>query len=114
MAILSKLVNQELEIGDSKWYLWVGNHYICAQQKILFINETKWYKIWSRPKGWVKKIFQTLPSNFVKGHYKSCLKFHPFCMNESEENEAKGYFMLKKLLFLPRIKIKEIFDAILK
>jgi hypothetical protein len=35
-------------------------------------------------------------------------------MNESEQNEAKGYFMLKKLLFLPWIKIKEIFDAILK
>ncbi len=61
-----------------------------------------------------KKIFQTLPPNFVKGCYKSCLKFHPFCMNESEQNAAKGYFMLISHFFMPRIKIKEIFDAILK
>ncbi len=29
----------------------VGNCNICSEQNILFISETKWYKIWLRPKG---------------------------------------------------------------
>ncbi len=29
----------------------LGNCDICAEQNILFINETKWYEIWLRPKG---------------------------------------------------------------
>ncbi len=44
---------------------WVtlGNCDICAEQKILFTNETKRYKIWPKPKGCVQILdsfkFQT-------------------------------------------------------
>jgi hypothetical protein len=34
-------------------------------------------------------------------------------MDESERNEEKGKFELKKPFFLPRIKIEEIFNKIL-
>ncbi len=49
-----------------------GNFDIHADRKILFMNETKWYKIWPRPERLsFKKIFQTLQPNFVKGLNKS-------------------------------------------
>jgi hypothetical protein len=53
----------------------IGKCDIHEEQKILFINKTKWYKIWFRLKGWVKKIFSILLLNFVKEPYKSWLKF---------------------------------------
>ncbi len=53
----------------------IGNCDICAEQKISLTNKTKWYKFHPRLKGWVQKIFQTLPPNFVNGLNKSCLKF---------------------------------------
>jgi hypothetical protein len=34
--------------------------------KDLFMNKTKWYGIWKRPKVEFKKIFQNLPPNFEK------------------------------------------------
>ncbi len=34
----------------------LGNCDICAEQKILFVNETKWYEIWSR----LKELSQTV------------------------------------------------------
>ena len=37
-----------------------------------------------RPKGGVQKIFQILPPNFIKGPYKSYLKFHLFCTDSFE------------------------------
>jgi hypothetical protein len=49
--------------------------------KILFMNEMNQYKIWPRPKGWVQKIFQTLPPNFVKGLNESWHKFCSICMD---------------------------------
>jgi hypothetical protein len=52
-----------------------GKWDIHAEQKNLFIKKTKWYKIWSRLKGWVQKIFSILLLNFVKEPYKSWLKF---------------------------------------
>ncbi len=65
----------------------------CAKRKILFLNEMKLYEIWPRPKGWVQKIFQTLPPNFVKGLYKNWFKFHPFFMIQT---------LIIKLKTLPR------------
>jgi hypothetical protein len=75
--------------------LWerLGNCYMHAEQKILFTNEMKRYRIWPRPKGWVQKIFQTLLPNFVKCHCKSWLNFVRFWMNESKQNEYKGLIM---------------------
>jgi hypothetical protein len=72
-----------------------------AEQNISLIDEMKRYKIWLRfvkdllkiwlrLKGWVQKIFKTLLPNFVKGPYKSWLKFYSFCIVESDQNEAKG------------------------
>jgi hypothetical protein len=54
------------------------------------------------------KNFQILPPNFVKGPNKIWLKFCLFCMDESEQNEAKGSLMLKKALYLQRMKIDQI------
>ncbi len=50
-----KLTNDECKISN------------CEEQNISFMNETKWYEIWLRLKGWVQKIFQTSPPNFRKG-----------------------------------------------
>ncbi len=50
----------------------LGNCDIHAEGKILYTNEMKQNKIWSRPKGYVQKIFWTLPQNFGNGHNKSC------------------------------------------
>ncbi len=58
--------------------MWIGNCDIHAEWKILFIDNTKQNEIWPRLKGWVQKIFWTLVPNFVKGPYKSWIKFHPF------------------------------------
>ncbi len=44
----------------------LGNCDIYTLWKILFINKMKRCKICPRPKGWVKKIFQTLPPNLLK------------------------------------------------
>jgi hypothetical protein len=52
-------------------------------QKILVMNETKWYKIWSKLKVLVQKSFYNLPPNFDKGLNKCWLEFCPLCMNES-------------------------------
>ncbi len=43
----------------------LGNNYIFAMQKILFVNEIKSYKIHPRLKGWAQKIFETLLPKFV-------------------------------------------------
>ncbi len=61
------------------WLEILGNCDINVERKILFMNETKWYKIWPRPKGWVQKIFWTFLPNFVKGLKESCHKFCLFC-----------------------------------
>ncbi len=45
---------------------YLGNCDICAEQKILFMNEMKRYEIWPRLKGWVQKIFQTFLPNLTK------------------------------------------------
>ncbi len=45
----------------------IDNCNIGVERKISFINETKWYEICPRPKGWVQKMFQTTQPNFVKG-----------------------------------------------
>ena len=42
-----------------------------------------------RPKGRVQIIFKALLPNFVKGFNESWHKFHPFCKDESEQNEAE-------------------------
>jgi len=54
----------------------VGNCAIHVKQKISFMNEIKWYEIWPGLKGWVQKIFQTLPPNIIEcrylSHYATC------------------------------------------
>ncbi len=47
----------------------------------------KRYEIWPRPKGFVQKIFQALAANFIKGPYKSWLKF----MNDHNKLEFINY-----------------------
>ncbi len=61
----------------------------------------------------VRKIFRTLPSNFIKGLNKSWLKFLSFCTDESEQNEVMGSFMLKTAFFLVTIEMYEMFNEIL-
>ncbi len=63
------------------------------------MNEMKWYEIQSKLKVWVQKIFWTLPPKFVECLNKSLLKFCPFHMDKSKQNEVKGSFMLKKPFF---------------
>ncbi len=46
-----------------------------------------------------KKSFKLLMPNFVEDPHGSWFKFYPFCLDKSEQNEAKGYFMLKEALF---------------
>ncbi len=46
-----------------------------------------------------KKSYQVYHQNFFKRPYKSGLKFHPFCVDESEQNEAKGYFYAQRRPF---------------
>ncbi len=53
------------------------------------------------------KICQTSPPNFVKGLSKSWLIFCPFYMDESERNEGKGWFMLKKPFFYQLSQLKK-------
>ncbi len=59
----------------------------------------KWYEIWPRPKGWVKKILRNLRPNFVKDPFEGWLKFNIVCIDAREWNDAKGYIMLKKPFF---------------
>jgi hypothetical protein len=77
------------------------------------MNETKWYKIWPRLKGWVQKMFWTLLTNFVKRLNKSGLKCCPFCMDKSENNRVKVSFMLKKALFSQPSKFEKICQTVL-
>ncbi len=56
---------------------------ICAEQKILVMNEMKWYKIWLKQNVLVVKHFRNLPPNFVQGLNKGWLEFCPFFVNES-------------------------------
>ncbi len=78
--------------------LWIRNCYIHAEQKISFMNKTKWFEIWPRPKDWVRKIFlaqkiyKTLPPNFGMGLYKSCHKFCPFSMSWTKVREMQQIF----------------------
>ncbi len=57
------------------------------------------------------KIFQTLPWNFIKGLNESWRKYFPLCIDESEQKESKGSFMLKKPLIL---QTELIFNEIVK
>ncbi len=62
---------------------------IRAKRKILNTNETKWYKIRPRLKGWFHKIFQPLLPNFIKGLCTSWLKFPlMFLQNNKLEGQA--------------------------
>jgi hypothetical protein len=63
--------------------LLVGNCDIHAEQKILVVNETKWYKNWSKLTFLVIKNFHNLLPNFVEFLKQSLLEFCPFCINES-------------------------------
>ncbi len=72
---------------------------IWEEGKISLFNKMIKYKIWLRLKGCIQKIVSNILPNFVKGPYKSWLKFCPFFMAESEQNEAKGQSMLKKAFF---------------
>jgi hypothetical protein len=75
---------QTSQTGD-QWYS-DTSPFSIPWQKILVINETKWYIIWSKlTVSFTKSIFD-LPPNFVKGQKKSWLDFCPFCMN----NEMKS------------------------
>jgi hypothetical protein len=51
-----------------------------------------------------QKIFRTLMPNVIEGPYISWLKFHPFCMDGNDQNEAKG--QLGKMTWLLLIKKK--------
>jgi hypothetical protein len=73
---------------------------IHAGQKIVLMNEMKWYKIGPRMKGQVQKIFSTLMPNFVERFNKSWQKFCSFCMDGSEHKGAKGYHCAQEALFL--------------
>ncbi len=47
-------------------------------------------KLWPRPKDCVQKIFQTLPSNFEKGHNKVAIKLSVLHgTDKSERHSAK-------------------------
>ncbi len=70
----------------------LGNCDIRAEQKVMFTNEKKLNEIQSRPKGWVQKIFWTLPPNFGKSHNQSGQKFSPFCMAWVKVSEMRGIF----------------------
>ncbi len=76
--------------GNTQPGLLLGNCDILEEWKISLINEMKQHEIRPRPKGRVQKIVCSLPVNFVRGPCKSCLKFHSFCMDESEWSKAKG------------------------
>ncbi len=73
-------------------HIWLGKCDICAKEKILFANGTKWYKILTRPKGWVQKIFQTLLPNWALRFNESYVKSHPFCMAWMKVSEMKNIF----------------------
>ncbi len=75
------------------WKPNLGNCDIRAERKILFFIEMKLYKIDPRPKGWVKQNILNFTTQSIKRSYKSCLKFHQFFLDESEQNEDKGYIM---------------------
>ncbi len=78
------LFKSDLDVQQTHlWKIW-------AKQKILLMNETKWYKILPRQKSWVQEIFQTVSQNFAKCLNESWHKFHQFCMDKSEQNEVQG------------------------
>jgi hypothetical protein len=45
----------------------LGNCDICAEQKISFMNETKWYKIWPRQKKLGSKNLLNFTAKFREG-----------------------------------------------
>ncbi len=87
----------------------LGNCDIHAEQKISSMNETKWYEICLRPKGWAQKIFQILLPNFCKGHKESCRKFHLFCKAWTKVSEMQQILFIS---FLSHIKLSLICQLI--
>jgi hypothetical protein len=86
--------------------LQLGNCDIHAGWKISFTNKTKLYKIWPRPKGWVQKIFQTLPPNFVEGLNESLHQFHPLYKSNGQSQYQSYLIRIQFKLY----KIKRYFD----
>ncbi len=78
----------------------LGNWEIWAAQKILFMNETKQFEIWLRPKGWAQKIFFTLPPNIVKGFNDS---WHKFCLIFCLKSPSFSYWPSKLRRYFNKI-----------
>jgi len=74
----------------------IGNCDIHGEQKISAMNESKWHKIWAKPKVLVKN-FCNLPPSFLKAG----LNIFHFKLMKVYKRKSKGSFMLKKPLFLP-------------
>ncbi len=72
------------------------------------MKEMKQNEIILRQKGRDKKNFKTLLPNFVWGFNKGWHKFNIFCMDESEQDETKGFNIILDMAFFP--KIEEIFN----
>ncbi len=118
---ISFLLLTGLFISRYKWQVWtldlrimswvfyhcaprtqLGNCNIHPERNISFVNETKWYEIWLKLKGWLQKIFQILPQNFIpfpwtkeskmKPKFNLCLK-SPFSANHP--NWGNIYLNLK-------------------
>ncbi len=73
---------------------------MCAGQKILFMNEMKWYEIWQKLKGWAQKIFWTLLPNFIQGLNENCHIFIHFAWTKvSRMKQAKVWYFAQKAPF---------------
>jgi hypothetical protein len=105
--------NKEVDLFEETRYPQLSNCDICSNQNILFMTGLKQYEIWPRPKGWVQKIFRTLPPNFVKCLNESWLKCCPFCMDGKWANWIQRSINAQRDLFLPTIIIEVIYDEIL-
>ncbi len=105
--------NTEVDLFEETRYPQLGNCDIHLNRNILFKTGLKRYEIWPRPKGWVQKIFRTLPPNIVKGLNESWLKCCPFCMDGKWTNWIQRSINAQRALFLPAIIIEVIYDEIL-
>jgi len=102
-----------IRIMNHSSHLVLGNCDIPAEQKISLTNEMKWNQIWPRPKGWVQKIFWTLPSNLsvcLKCLNKHCHKFCPFCRAWTKVSKLLQIF--NDIIFKPVLpNLGEIFQS---
>ncbi len=102
LAILSATVLSSAHLSR------LGNCDIWLEQNILVLNETKQCEIEMIFKFGALQIIHSWLNCLIKGFNDILHKFLSFCMDESERNEGKGYFMLKRLFFLTTIHFEEI------